>query len=87
MIRDTTPIQRRPRAESELLDVMLLLLKRKRPMTSGEIVTAVRHEFSTLGLPVPLAVDIRLMLRPPYFRLTDTGWKCLWNLPMKVERR
>lgn len=84
MIRDTTPLPRRPTAEAELLDEMLRLLQRRKPMWSGDIVKIVKqHAKVDRKLN---GIDIRMMLCPPYFRLEDQGWRCLWNLPTKVER-
>lgn len=76
VIRATTPLPRRPRAEAELLDVMLRILRGRLPLTSERIVKLVRPETGAL------AVDIRMMLRPPFFRLTDQGWVCTWRLAL-----
>lgn len=85
MIRETTALPRRPRAEPELLDEMLRLLQRRRPMYSGDIVKIVKKHAKLKS--VPNGIDIRLMLCKPYFKLVDTGWICTFNLPMKVERQ
>lgn len=85
MIRSTTPLPRRPRAEAELLNEMLRLLSRCPPMWSGDIVNIVKKN-ARVNRKLN-GIDIRMMLCPPYFRLEDQGWRCLWNLPVKAERQ
>lgn len=75
MIRATTPLPRRPAAEPELLDAMLSALRGLPPFTSQQAVTLLRFA----GCQAP-AVDIRMMLGPPYFRLLDRGWVCTWRI-------
>ena len=76
MIRQTTPLPRRPSAEPELLDAMLEVLRNVPPFTSQQAVTLLRFAGCRAA-----AVDIRMMLCPPYFKLLDRGWVCTWRLP------
>jgi hypothetical protein len=74
MIRASTPVPRRPAAEAELLDAMLRILRGKRPLSSAQVVALVRPRTGAA------AVDIRMMLCPPYFKLLERGWVCTWRL-------
>jgi hypothetical protein len=74
MIRKTTPLPRRPSAERVLLDKMLHLLRGKPPLTGDQVVRIVKPATGAA------AVDIRMMLCPPYFRLVDGGWVCIWRI-------
>ena len=75
MIRATTRPPRRPAAEPELLDAMLAALRGVPPFSSQEAVRLLRFHGCRAA-----AVDIRMMLCPPYFRLIDRGWVCTWRL-------
>lgn len=74
MIRAHTPLPRRPSAEPLLLDAMLRILRGRLPLTRERIVKLVRAETGAA------AVDIRMMLCPPYFKLVDRGWVCTWRI-------
>ena len=50
MIRESTPLPRRPRAESKLLDAMLKMLRCREPLPSSQIVTIVKLEFASEGI-------------------------------------
>lgn len=83
MLRATTPLPRRPSKEAELLDEVLAAFRRRgwKSATSGQVVRAVNFERSIADKLPAAAVDVRLILAPPYFRLTDNGrWRCLWEL-------
>jgi hypothetical protein len=80
MLRAHTPLPKRPAKEAELLDEVLAVFQpadRRRPpvLTSRQVVAAVRSR-----RPEALPIDIRLVLCPPYFQLTDRGWICKWLL-------
>jgi hypothetical protein len=75
MIRSHTPLPKPPAAEKDLLDPVLDLCRGLPPMTSAEIVKHVKSCY-----PDAAAVDIRMMLRWPYFTLTEDGWLCRWEL-------
>lgn len=80
MIRETTALPRRPKAEAALLDDMLKLLRLRMPMRSDQIVRLVQKDFKARKLSIPCAVDIRLMLQKPYFTLQNDGWVCKWRM-------
>ena len=75
MIRSTTPLPKPPAAEKDVLDPVLRIMSGRPAMTSDKIVAVVRQQHPHLA-----AVDIRLMLRRPYFDLEGRGWRCRWVL-------
>lgn len=81
MIRATTPLPRRPAAEAELLDDVLAVFRGRKSLPSSQVVRLVNQQRGMSARLPAAAVDIRLVLQPPYFRLLDSGqWRCLWEL-------
>lgn len=65
-----------------LLDEMIRLTTRLPPMSSSDIARIVCDHAQVTPRPKP--IDVRLLLKPPYFRLVGRGWICRWNLPMSL---
>lgn len=80
MIRAYTPLPKPPSAERErpeIVDAMIRAVQGCGALSSSEIVV-----FTRAVLPQAKPHDIRMLLKPPYFRLTDAGWVCTWRLPL-----
>ena len=65
-----------------LLDEMIRLIARLPPMSSSDIARIVCEHAELEKRPT--AIDVRLLLKPPYFRLVGRGWICRWKLPMSL---
>lgn len=77
MIRATTPLPKPPSAERDpiLIDAVLRAVRNSGPLSSDKIV-----ERTKKLLPSATAHDIRMLLKPPYFKLGGKGWVCKWKL-------
>jgi hypothetical protein len=80
MLRASTPLPKRPAHEAELLDEVLAVFAGGRHLNSAEVVRAVNHQRALAGRLPAAAVDVRLVLQPPYFQLQPSGrWKSTWT--------